>query len=53
MKKIPGDIIILHMYIKSYDQMVYGSWEMMCKGRMDRRTDVRTEKVTYRGMYPT
>ena len=32
MKKIPGDIIILHMYTKNYDQMIHGSWvpEIWC-----------------------
>ena len=30
-KKIPGDIIILHMHTKNYDQMIYGSWDMVCE----------------------
>ena len=25
MKKVPGDIIILHMCTKNFDQMMYGS----------------------------
>ena len=29
-KKTPGDIIILHMCTKNYDQMMYGSWDMVC-----------------------
>ena len=29
-KKAPGDIIILHICTKNYDQMMYGSWDMMC-----------------------
>ena len=29
MKKAHGDIIILHMCIKNYNQMVYGSWDMV------------------------
>ena len=29
MKKNPGDIIILHMCTKNYDQMMYGSWDMV------------------------
>ena len=37
MKKIPGDIIILHMCTKNYDQMMYGSQDMV----RDRRTDGR------------
>ena len=28
-KKMPGDIIILHMLTKDYDQMTYGSWDML------------------------
>ena len=49
MKKEPGDIIILHKCTKNYDQMIYGSWDMVRDGRMDGRT----EKVTYRGGCPT
>ena len=29
MKKIPGDIIILHNCTKNYDQMMYSSWDMV------------------------
>ena len=29
MKKIPGDIIILHVCTKNCDQMMYGSWDMV------------------------
>ena len=28
-KKTPGDIIILHMCTKNYDQMMYSSWDMV------------------------
>ena len=28
-KKTPGDFIILHMYTKNYDQMMYDSWDMV------------------------
>ena len=49
MKKTPGDIIILQMYTKNYDPMMYGSWDMV----YDRRIDGQTEKVTYRGGCPT
>ena len=28
MKKTPGDIIILHKYIKDHDHMLYHSWDM-------------------------
>ena len=31
-KKLPRDIIILHMCTKNYDQMMYGSWDMVCDG---------------------
>ena len=31
-KKTPGDIIILHVCTKNYDQMMYGSWDMVCDG---------------------
>ena len=30
MKKILGDIIILHKSDKNYDQMMYSSWDMVC-----------------------
>ena len=33
-KKTPGDIIMLRMSIKNYDQMMYGSWDMVCNRRM-------------------
>ena len=45
MKKNPGDIIILHMCTKNYDQMMYSSWDMACDGQI--------EKVTYTGGCPT
>ena len=35
MKKTPGDTIILHMRTKNYDQMMYGSWDMVCNRQMD------------------
>ena len=38
-KKKPRDIIILHMCTKAYDQMKYGSWDMVHGGRTDRLTD--------------
>ena len=28
-KERPGDIIILHMCTKNYDQIIYGSWDMV------------------------
>ena len=48
MKKIAVFIIILRMCTKNYDQMMYGSWDMVRDGW----TDERTEKVTYRGGCP-
>ena len=30
MKQTPGDIIILHICTKNYDQMTYASWDMVC-----------------------
>ena len=53
MKKTPGDIIILHILTKIYDQMMYGSWDMVRDRQTDRRTDGAREKVTYRGGWPT
>ena len=48
MKKTPTDIIILHMCTKNYDQMMYGSWDIVrnrwTDGRMDRGTDRRMDK---------
>ena len=32
MKKTPGDIIILHNYIKNHDHMLYCSWDMAHDG---------------------
>ena len=53
MKKAPGDIIILHMCNKNYDEMMYGSLDMVHDKPMDRCTDGWTEKVTHRGGCPT
>ena len=39
MKKAARDIIILHMCTKNYNQMIYGSWDMVYHGRTDRPTD--------------
>ena len=35
MKEMPGDIIIFHMCTKNYDQMMYISSDMVCKGQTD------------------
>ena len=32
MKKMPGDIIILHKCTKNQDHMLYYSWDMVCDG---------------------
>ena len=32
MKKMPGDIIILHKCTKNHDHMLYCSWDMTCDG---------------------
>ena len=40
-KKPPGDIIILHICTKNYDQMKYGSWDMVRDGRRGgRKSDI-------------
>ena len=41
LKKVHGNIIILHTCTKNYDQVMYGSWDMVCDGQMDGRTDWR------------
>ena len=45
----PGDIIIFHMFTKSYDHLIYDYWDMVHDGG----TDGKTEKETYRGGCPT
>ena len=32
-KKTPGDIILLHMCTKDQDHIMYGSWDIKCKGQ--------------------
>ena len=55
MKEAPGDIIILYMCIQNYDQMMYGSWDMVQAGRTDKRTEGRMDrqKKWQRGECPT
>ena len=48
-KKTPGDIIILHMCTKNNYHIMHSSWNMLG----DRWRDRQTEKVTYRGEFPT
>ena len=38
-KKTPGKMIILHMYTKNYDHMIFGSWDMVCNGWTDGQID--------------
>ena len=45
MKKRPGDIIILLMCIKNYDQIMYSSWDMVRDGRTDGRKKWHIEWV--------
>ena len=53
-KKAPRDIIILHTCTENYDQVMYGSQDMVrdrrterqMDGETDRWTDGRTEKGT-------
>ena len=37
MKKTSGDIIILHMCTKSYDHMMYSSWDTVRDGQTGRQ----------------
>ena len=38
-KKMPGDIIILHVCTKNYDHMMYESWDKVHEEWMDWQTD--------------
>ena len=49
LKQTSGDIIILQMCTKNYDDMMHGSWNMVCDWGTDIGMDGQTEKVTYRG----
>ena len=53
MKKTPRDIIILHKCSKNYNQIMYGSWDMVHDRQTDGQMDGWMEKVTYRGGCPT
>ena len=52
-EKNTGDIIILHMCTKNYDQMIHGSWDMVHNRLTDRQMEKWMEKVAYRVGYPT
>ena len=41
MKKIHGNIVILHMCDKNYDQMMYGSGDMACDTQPDGKSDIK------------
>ena len=43
MKIMPGGIIILYKRNKNYDQMMYGSWDMVRNGRTHRLTDEKSD----------
>ena len=45
-KKTPGDIIILYMCTTNYDQMMFGSWDMVCDKWMDWQMDRQTDGWT-------
>ena len=49
MQQIAGDIIILHMCTKLYDQ-IYGFWDVVHDGRTYRWTDRKSD--TNRGECP-
>ena len=34
-EKRPGDIIILYMYTKNYDKLMYSSWDTVCDRQMN------------------
>ena len=37
------EIIILHMGTENYHHVIYGSWDMVCERRTDRRADGKSE----------
>ena len=55
MKKTTGEIIILHLCTKNYDQMLESSLDMVHNRwtDTDEQTNGQMEKVTYRGGCPT
>ena len=42
---MPENIIIFHMRTKNYDQLMYGSWDMVHDRRTNRQMDRRMEKM--------
>ena len=47
MKKIPGDFIILHLYNKNHDHMMYSFWDMVHNGWKDGQTDRKVLSILY------
>ena len=43
-KKMPGDIIILHICTKNYNQMMYSSWDMVQDRRTGRQMDGQADR---------
>ena len=48
MKKIAGGIIILHMFTKNHDHMMYASWDVECN-----RHNVLSFWTIFLPFYPT
>ena len=44
MEKNLWDITILHMCTENYDQMMYGSWDMLHNGWRDGQMDGQTDR---------
>ena len=40
MRRVSGDVIILHMYAINDNHMMYGSWDMVHNPRTDRKSDI-------------
>ena len=43
MKKMPEDIIILHVCTKNYDQMMCVSQDMVCDSQMDEQANGKSD----------
>ena len=46
MKTTPGDIIVLHICTKNYNQMMYDFWDIVRNRRKDKRTDRQIDGQT-------
>ena len=40
MRRVSGDVIILHMYAINDNHMMYGSWDIVHNPRTDRKSDI-------------